>query len=103
MLTVKNVKGFFWSYRSYQSLYVGASKRADVIPIEPFETCYFCVFGNSWQDFKEMVTDTEMTATESRIKLQATRASLSLSQELERKSTQIQKSSGKSFLYLILF
>ena len=77
MLTVKNVKGFFWSYRSYQSLYVGASKRADVIPIEPFETCYFCVFGNSWQGFKEMVTDTEMTATESRIKLQATRASLS--------------------------
>ena len=77
MLTVKNVKGFFWSYQSYQSLYVGASKRADVIPIEPFETCYFCVFGNSWQGFKEMVTDTEMTATESRIKLQATRASLS--------------------------
>ena len=102
MLTVKNVKGFFWSYQSYQSLYVGASKRADVIPIEPFETCYFCVFGNSWQDFKEMVTDTEMTATESRINCRRP-GPLSLSQELERKSTQIQKSSGKSFLYLILF
>jgi len=31
--------------------------------IEPFQTCYFCVFDNSsWQGFKEMVTDTEVTA-----------------------------------------
>ena len=51
---------------SYQSLHVEPKKRQSDhwTTLIEFETCYFYVLENSWQEGREMVTDNEMTATE---------------------------------------